>query len=84
MGINLTTREKVRCVKQQVEDDLLKIPGVVGVDIGCKVIDGKKTDILAILIYVEEKKKDVHEEHMIPKQIQGIPTDIIQRKFELH
>ena len=84
MGINLTTREKVRCVKQQVEGNLLKIPGVVGVDIGCKVIDGKKTDILAILIYVEEKKMDVHEEHMIPKQIQGIPTDVIQRKFELH
>ena len=83
MGINLTTREKVRCVKQQVEDDLLKIPGVVGVDVGFKVIDGKKTDVLAILIYVEEKK-DVHEEHMIPKQIQGIPTDVIQRKFELH
>ena len=80
----MTTREKVRCVKQQVEDDLLKIPGVVGVDIGCKVIDGKKTDILAILIYVEEKKENVHEQHMIPNQIQGIPTDVIQRKFELH
>ena len=79
----MKTLSGIRRVKSQVEADLLKRPGVTGVDIRHKHIGGKKTDVLAIRIYVE-KKRDVSHEDEIPKQIGGIPTDVIERRFILH
>jgi len=46
----------VRPVKERVEDELMKIPGVVAVDIARKVTDGKITDEMAIVVHVREKK----------------------------
>ena len=75
--------DKIQRVKEEVENDLLKLPGVTGVGIGKKSVGGKETDELAIIVYVEEKKDVIHE-NMIPKQIQGIQTDVIVRRFVLH
>ncbi len=75
--------DEIRRIKTEVEAELLKLPGVNGVDVGRKYIGGKKTNILAIRVYVEEKK-DVPEENAVPKQIRDIPTDVIQRRFVLH
>ena len=75
--------DEIQCIRRKVETELLTLPGVTGVDVGQKIVDGKKTDVIAILVYVE-KKKDVPEEIAIPKEIQGIPTDVIERKFVLH
>ena len=74
---------EVRSTKQTVEVDLLKQRGVTGVDIGYKYVGGKKTDVLAIRVYVKEKK-DVPKKEEIPKVIKGVKTDVIQRKFVLH
>ena len=78
-----THLEEIRKIKEEVEEDLLKLPGVTGVDVGQKIVRGQKTDELAIRVYVKEKK-DVSEEEMIPKRIRGISTDVIERRFELH
>jgi hypothetical protein len=75
--------DEIRRIKAEVEEELLKLPGVTGVDVGYKYVGGKKTDVVAIRVYVEEKK-DVPEEDAVPKQIQGVPTDVIQRRFVLH
>lgn len=75
--------DEIRRIKAEVEAELLKLPGVTAVDIGHKIVGGKKTDVLAIRVYVE-KKKDVPEEEVVPKQIQGVPTDVIERRFVLH
>jgi len=75
--------EEIQRVKREVERELLKLPGVTGVDVGQKIVDGKKTDVIAIIVYVE-KKRDVPEEFAIPKEIQGVPTDVVERKFVLH
>jgi len=75
--------DEIRRIKTEVEAELLKLPGVSGVDVGRKYVGGKKTNILAIRVYVEEKK-DVPEENAVPKQIRDIPTDVIQRRFVLH
>lgn len=80
----MTSLEEVRRVKKRVEKELLEIPGVTGVDVGYKYVGGKKTDVLAILVYVEKKKKDVPEKEMIPKKIDNIPTDVKERRFVLH
>jgi bacillopeptidase F (M6 metalloprotease family) len=75
--------EKVRKVRQAVEADLLKLPGVVGVDVGYKIVKGQKTAQLAIRVYVS-KKQGVARELAIPKEIQGVPTDVIERRYVLH
>jgi hypothetical protein len=75
--------EEITRVKTEVEPELLKIPGVTGVDIGHKYVGGKKTDELAIRVYVK-KKREVPEKDAIPKEIRGIPTDVIEREFVLH
>ena len=79
----MASLDEIRHVKTEVEEELLKLPGVTGVDIGYKYIKGKKTDVLALIIYVE-KKKDVPDSEAITKRIQNIPTDIIERHFVLH
>ena len=73
----------IRPVKLSAEADLLKRSGVTGVDIGKKIVKGQKTDELSIRVYVE-KKKDVPKEKAIPEEIDGIKTDVIQRKFVLN
>jgi len=77
---------EIRKVKEAVEAELLTQPGVTGVDIGYKYVDGEKTDELAIRVLVEEKKdvKDIPEKEKIPNMIKGVKTDVIQRKFVLH
>jgi hypothetical protein len=70
-------------LKNEVEAELLKLPGVTGVDVGYKYVDGKKTDVLAIRVYVQ-KKRDMPEKDAIPQMIQDVPTDVIERHFILH
>jgi len=57
--------------------------GVTGVDIGPKLVNGQPTAQTSIRVYVE-KKRDVPPEQAIPKEIQGVPTDVIERRYVLH
>ena len=75
--------DEIRRIKEAVEAELLRLPGVTGVDIGPKIVKGKKTDIMAIRVYVE-KKRNVPAEIAVPKEISGVPTDVIERRFVLH
>ena len=77
---------EIRPIKEAAEAKLLERSGVTGVDIGAKYVDGKKTDELSIRVYVVEKKKkeDVLPEDLIPDQIDGVKTDVIEREFILH
>src|SRR5438874_913469 len=72
--------------KARAEERLLGLPGVTGVDIGFKEVGGEPTDQLAIRVLVQEKKRleEVPEEERIPDEIEGHPSDVIQRRFELH
>ncbi|OYD15458.1 hypothetical protein CH333_05695 [candidate division WOR-3 bacterium JGI_Cruoil_03_44_89] len=82
----MKTLSDIRPIKHAAETDLLKCHGVTGVDIGYKYVGGKKTEVLAIRVYVEAKKneKDIPKKELIPKTIKGVKTDVIQRKFVLH
>ncbi len=75
--------DEIRRIKREVEGELLKLPGVNGVDVGYKYIGGKKTNVIAIRVLVKEKK-EVSEENYVPKEIRGVPTDVIERSFRLH
>jgi len=75
--------DEIRRIKEAAEAELLKLPGVTGVDIGPKIVNGKKTDLMAIRVYVK-KKKDVPQKVAVPKEVEGVPTDVIERRFVLH
>lgn len=79
------TRGQIRPVKQAVEDRLLALPGVQGVDIDRKISGGKPTDQLSIIVYVAEKKdpSELSEDELIPAEIDGIPTDVQEEVIEL-
>ncbi|GAA2663136.1 MULTISPECIES: S1 family peptidase [Actinosynnema] len=75
-------RAAVRPLKRLVEDDFLRRPGVVGVDIGEKVVGGEPTGRLAIVVYVREK--GAAGRHTIPPDVLGVPTDVVQDTFAPH
>ena len=70
--------------KESVEDQILKQPNVTGIAVGYKYVGGKRTDQVAVQVFVKEKKKTVPKGQMIPPEINGVPTDVIERTFELH
>lgn len=76
-------RKMVSQVKDKAEARLLRIPGVTGVGVGYKIVGDHPTSTMAIRVYVKHKR-DVPEQEMIPREINGIPTDVIERHFILH
>ena len=70
--------------KESVEHDILKRSGVTGVAVGYKYVGGKRTDQVAIQVFVQKKKKEVTKAEAVPKQIEGYPTDVIERVFKPH
>ncbi len=80
----MITVNEIRPTKEAVEHDLLKRPGVTGCDIGHKYVGGKKTDELSIRVYVEKKKDKLTKDEAIPVVIEGIKTDVIERRYVLH
>jgi len=84
-GEEMQARAAIRPVKQQVEDELLAKPGVTGVDIGPKVTNGEPTGRQAIVVYVKKKKplRQLSAAETIPKEINGIPTDVVEEEIVL-
>ena len=78
--------EELQVVRKGVEADLLRLPGVTGVDIGPKRVNGEATGELAIRIYVVRKRPldDIPVNERIPSTIGGVPTDVVERTFTLH
>ena len=72
-------------VLNRVRDEWLQRPGVTGIDLGFKWSEGHMTQTLAIRVHVSEKKlpKDLDPSHLFPKELDGIPVDILQAKYGL-
>jgi len=63
--------------KRSAEAELLRRPGVTGVDVGYKYVAGRRTNIFAIRVFVR-RKGSFAESDRIPTEIAGYPTDVIQ------
>jgi len=76
----MATMQEVRTIRQRHEAELMEKTGVVGCAIGYKHVGGRKTDELCIVCYVIEKKPEgkLRREDIIPKRIEGIPTDVVK------
>ncbi|VUT25713.1 MAG: hypothetical protein MASP_01125 [Candidatus Methanolliviera sp. GoM_asphalt] len=69
---------QIKRVKDRYKGDLLSYRGVVGIGIGYKVINGRETDQLSIVISVERKLplNELRENEILPREIGGVSTDI--------
>jgi hypothetical protein len=67
-------------IREKYEKILMRKKGVVGSAVGYKHIAGKKTDLICIVCYVIKKilEDQLSEQDLIPRMIEGIPTDIIE------
>ena len=74
---------EVRRVKEEQLDKLLNRPGVTGVGVGYKYVGGQRTDEVAIQVFVENKR-DVAKGQAIPREVDGVRTDVIEREIVLH
>lgn len=70
-------------IKEKYQEELFKIPEVTGVGIGLKIVDGNYTDEFSIRVHVVNKKPpgEVKPEEMIPKEIEGVETDVIEEGY---
>jgi hypothetical protein len=80
------THASIRPVKRRVEDELLAREGVTGVDIDTKKTGGQDTGTLSIVVFVKSKKppKNLKAAELIPSEIDGIPTDVVEEDIVLH
>lgn len=76
----MPTIEEVKKVKEKYASELMNKAGVVGCSIGYKQSGGKKTDKLSIVCYVKKKKReeDLKIKDIIPREIEGIPIDVVE------
>jgi hypothetical protein len=65
--------------KRVVEQGLLGLPGLVGIGLGMREVDGEVFDELAVRIYVEDAANVPPE---IPEDIAGVGVCIIARQIE--
>lgn len=59
---------------------LMRLPNVIGVDLGPKTVAGQVTDTLAFRVKVRKKipKFELRAEEIIPASIGRIPTDVVE------
>ena len=59
---------------------ILDRPDVTSISIRYKTVNGQETDQLAIVFAVKRKRpeEELEEEEVLPKLIQGCPTDVVQ------
>jgi hypothetical protein len=74
--------ERLKAIKEAAMGDLFKIPGVDRVGIGLKMVGGSPSGGIAIRVTLIRKKPEaeVPPDQRVPDEIQGIPTDVIERE----
>ena len=75
----LISLEQATDIKSRFEVGVLQLPGVSGVDVGYRMIDGKNTNELAIRVYVQS----LAAAPALPKSVEGVAVDVIERSFVL-
>jgi hypothetical protein len=72
--------DQIRAIKRAAAARLHAIPGVHAVGVGFKVVGGKKTDEMAITVFVDKKKKpeDLAGGQLVPAELDGAKTDVVQ------
>ncbi len=67
---------KVQLARQGHEKMLLEKPNVVGIGVGFKETKGKETSEVCVNVYVTEKVKNLSDDALVPKKLDGVKTDV--------
>ena len=77
--LDLARKERIRDLNA-VLARLFAIPNVRRVEVAAKEVAGTITDLIALRITVAKKLPvaEIPKEHLIPKSIFGMPTDVVE------
>ena len=79
----MRTLEEVTRIKESVEHEWLKTPGVTGIDVGYATSGAEGQGEPVIRVYVENRQEAL-KLSAIPSNTQGVPVILIERRFKLH
>ena len=76
----MVTEDEALAIKTRVAPQLLVLPGVTAVGLGSKETGGRPTGELALKVFVTVKRPagQVAAAELIPAEIDGLRTDVIQ------
>jgi hypothetical protein len=76
----MVTENEALAIKSRVAPQLLALPGVTAVGLGSKETGGQPTGELALKVFVTVKRPadQVAAAELVPAEIDGLPTDVIQ------
>jgi hypothetical protein len=77
--------ERLMAMLPAVRDELLRIPGVARVAVGIRERGGRLTGEFVFRVHVAQKVPEsaLPREHIVPKSIHGVPTDVVVRSGEI-
>jgi hypothetical protein len=86
MGSESAVVERAKKAKDAASAKLRRYPNVVGVGVGYKIVGGERTSTVAVRVYVERKvpEKELSPNEVVPKELETIPTDVIEDRFRIH
>ena len=78
--------DRAKSVKEKHADRLKRFTNVVGVGVGYEIVGGKRTDRVAIRVYVRKKlpKDQLAPDAILPDTLDGLPVDVIEDEFWIH
>jgi len=78
--------DRLQEIKSRNREFLFSFPNVTGVGVGFKKKGGIKTGNITIRVYVSKKLllSELKENEVIPTEIEGISTDVIEGNFSIH
>ena len=79
----MPSMDELVAIKERAEAQFLGAPGVTGIDIGYKEVGGQRTEQVAIRVHVAHKTDTVPDEQRVPAEIEGVVTDVLERRYEL-
>lgn len=69
--------------RKEIEEQILKLNGVTGMDIGIGTIGNSEKENAKIIVYVANKT-EILSNKTVPEEIDGFPVEIVERRFVLH
>jgi len=77
-GESLSSAQRASAVKRAHQAELLSKANVVGVGVGYRTIDGRRTDDIALVVMVSQKmpRAQLAPEDILPREIEGVRVDV--------
>jgi hypothetical protein len=73
----MKSMEDAMRIKESVEQDWLRLPGVTGIDVGASESQP------VIRVYVSNLEQ-AQKHSIVPSEVQGVPVELIEKQFRLH